>query len=70
MPTIKLRCPHCGEEETTQSPCPYTGWMYSEGWVVKCPRCNANMEERKETAVVQRHVCECEKVLRANECDS
>jgi hypothetical protein len=67
MATIKLRCPHCGEEATTQSPCPYTGWMYADGWVTVCPRCKSNMEARPEDKVVQRHVSECEKVL--NEID-
>jgi len=64
MAKLLLRCPQCGEEEITDTPCPYTGWQYSEGWVVKCPRCNSSMTARPDEPVVKgRHVSECEKVL-------
>ena len=63
MAKLLLRCPVCGEEDITDSPCPYTGWEYSEGWVVKCTRCNASMTARPEEKVEGRHVSECEKVL-------
>jgi len=64
MAQLLLRCPTCGEEEVTESPCPYTGWAYASGWVVKCPRCGEQMTPRPDEKV--RHVCECEKVLNAN----
>ena len=64
MAKLLLRCPVCGEEEITDSPCPLTGWQYSEGWVVRCPRCSASMTARPdEPAAKGRHVTECEKVL-------
>ena len=43
MPEIRLKCTHCGHEEKTISPCPYTGYEYNSGWVTTCPHCRSNM---------------------------
>jgi hypothetical protein len=60
-----LRCPECGEEAVTVSPCPFTGWAYSDGWVVVCPRCKAHMTPRPDET--PKHTTECEKVLVEND---
>jgi hypothetical protein len=61
---IQLICPQCGNRQTTESPCPFTGWEYNEGWVLKCEHCNETLkrfEEGQDTHPA--YVCECEKVL-------
>lgn len=58
---ITLKCPVCGNEGRH---CPYTGYGYSDGWTAVCGLCGSSMEARYETPIVQRHECECEKVLK------
>jgi hypothetical protein len=59
MTEIKIKCEYCGEESMCESPCPLTGFEYSSGWVMKCPRCLGSMKKVGRVG----HISECEKTL-------
>lgn len=45
-PTVELECV-CGNQETTFSPHPLTGFVYNSNWSVRCGVCSAKMTEVK-----------------------
>jgi transcription elongation factor Elf1 len=41
-----VKCAVCGETHEVETNL-LTGWRYSPGWVIRCPRCGGKTEEVK-----------------------